>query len=86
MEELRQFIKQLSPEITDLELDYVIAKFKIKNFDKNKFLIKGQQVCAELSIVKKGCFRIFYKKEDKEINSWFAFEMTPTTEMYSFIS
>ena len=86
MQQLRTFIQNLSPEITDLELDYIIGKFKIKLFGKDKFLIKEQQICTDFSIVEKGCFRIFYKKEDREINSWFAFELTPITEMHSFIT
>ena len=38
MQDLRQFIKSISPEINDLELDYVVAKFKIKSVEKNKFI------------------------------------------------
>lgn len=86
MEQLRHFIKQLSPEISELELDYIVAKFKIKAFAKDKFLVKKLQVCTDFMIVKEGCFRIFYTHENKEINSWFAFDMTPTTEMHSFIT
>ena len=86
MQDLRQFIKSISPEINDLELDYVVAKFKIKSVEKNKFIIKRKQTCAEFVIVKKGLFRIFYLEKDKEINSWFAFEKTPVTEMHSFIT
>ena len=86
MKELREFIQRITPEISDLELDYIVSKFTIKTFEKGKFLIKRQQVCSDFSIVKQGCFRIFYRHEEKEINSWFAFERTPTTEMHSFIT
>ena len=87
MQQLRQFIKGLSPQITDLELDYVVAKFQIKQVDKDKFLIKRERVCSEFSIIKSGCFKIFYNTSDvNEVNVWFAFDQTPITEMHSFIT
>jgi CRP/FNR family transcriptional regulator, anaerobic regulatory protein len=86
MEELRKYIQKISPETTALELDYITAKFTIKTFQKGKFLIKNLQTCVDLAIVKKGCFRIYYSENNKEINAWFAFELMPVTEMQSFIS
>lgn len=87
MQDLRQFIKQFSPQITDLELDYIVAKFQIKEVDKDKFLIKQGKVCNEFSIIKSCCFKIFYNTDKgDEVNVWFAFEQTPTTEMHSFIT
>jgi CRP-like cAMP-binding protein len=85
MQELRQFIKSVSNLTTDLELDYITSKFKIKTVDKGKFLIRQLQTCTEFVIVKKGCFKISYTDKDREINAWIAFEMTPATEMHSFI-
>jgi CRP/FNR family transcriptional regulator, anaerobic regulatory protein len=85
MQELRQFIKNVSNNTTDLELDYITSKFKIKAVDKGKFLVKQLQTCTDFVIVKQGCFKIFYTDKDKEVNVWFAFEMTPATEMHSFI-
>jgi CRP/FNR family transcriptional regulator, anaerobic regulatory protein len=87
MKELRQYIKQISAETTELELDYITSKFIIKTIPKDNFLIKGQQTCKEFSIVKKGSFKIFYTDNyNNDINVWFAFEKMPTTEMHSFIA
>jgi CRP/FNR family transcriptional regulator, anaerobic regulatory protein len=85
MDELRQFIKAISPQTTDLELDYIAAKFQVKTISKGKFLLKHSQTCRDFSIVKSGCFKIFYTDKETEVNAWFAFEMTPATEMHSFI-
>ncbi len=86
MEQLRKYIQNISPQITELELDYICTKFSIKSFQKGKFLIKKQQICTDLAIVKIGSFRIYYSENEKEINAWFAFEFMPVTEMQSFIS
>jgi CRP/FNR family transcriptional regulator, anaerobic regulatory protein len=86
MQNLRLFIKSISPKITDVELDYVITKFSIKTYSKNKYIIKKQQIASEFIIVKKGCIRIFYLDADKEVNAWFAFENSLATEMKSFIT
>jgi CRP/FNR family transcriptional regulator, anaerobic regulatory protein len=85
MQELRQFIKNISPQVTDLELDYIVSKFQLKIVDKGKFLIKQFQTCTDFAIVRIGCFKIFYTHQDKKVNAWFAFELTPATEMHSFI-
>jgi CRP/FNR family transcriptional regulator, anaerobic regulatory protein len=86
MEQLRHFIKHISPQITDLELDFIVTKFTIKTIAKGRFLLKRQQVCPDFCIVKKGCFKIFYIEKEKETNAWFAFEQMPITEMNSFIT
>ncbi len=87
MQELRQYIKQISHDTTELELDYITSRFQIKNIQKGDFLIKGRQTCKEFSIVKKGSFKIFYTDDEgNEINVWFAFEKIPSTEMHSFIT
>jgi CRP/FNR family transcriptional regulator, anaerobic regulatory protein len=87
MQQLREFIKYISPITTDLELDFIVAKFTIKTIAKDKFLIKPLQTCSSFSIVKKGCFKIFYTDvNNNPTNAWFAFEQTPITEMHSFIT
>jgi CRP/FNR family transcriptional regulator, anaerobic regulatory protein len=87
MKELRDYIKQISTETTEFELDYIISKFIIRKVPKGNFLIQGQQTCKEFSIVKKGSFKIFYTNHDNaNINVWFAFEKMPSTEMHSFIT
>jgi CRP/FNR family transcriptional regulator, anaerobic regulatory protein len=87
MQQLRQYIKHISPLTTDLELDYILTKFEVNIIAKDTFLVKGKQTCKTLSIVKQGCFKIFYTDADNnDVNAWFAFEQMPCTEMYSFIS
>lgn len=86
MQELRQFIRHFSKEVSDKELENITSKFAIREISKEKFLLRSGTVCKEFSIIKKGCFRIFYLRDGFEYNSWFAFENTVTTEMLSFIN
>ena len=84
MDILKQFIQSLSPSITDDELEIITEKFTIKTLKKNELLQKAGQNCKYFWLVKKGCFRIFYLKEDVEMNGWFAFESTPVFDIQSF--
>ncbi len=87
MQQLQQFIKQLSPQITELELNHVLSKFQIKHLDRDAFLIKRDRICNEFSIIKSGCLKIFYDTASgDEVNVWFAFAQMPVTEMHSFIT
>lgn len=85
MDILKQFIKSFSENITENELEIITQKFTIKTLKKNELLQKTNQGCKYFWIVKKGCFKIFYLKEDVEINGWFAFESTPVFDIQSFL-
>jgi CRP/FNR family transcriptional regulator, anaerobic regulatory protein len=86
MKELRQYITQISPRVTALELDFIVSKFTLKTFEKDKFLLKSGRIAMDFCFVKKGCFKIFNVRDGKEMNAWFAFEYMPVTEMHSFIT
>ncbi len=53
---------------------------------KGSFYIKEGQSSAGLFIIKKGLVRMFYKKNDKEINSLFAIEKEVITSSRTFFS
>lgn len=65
-------------------MEIVVSKFKLRKLAKDKYLLKKGQVCNEFSIVRKGCFRIFSKSQNGDLNSWFSFEEMTATEFKSF--
>ncbi len=55
-----------------------MAEFKrearIVSLDKSTLLVKEGQYADKLYFIIKGCARVFYIKEDRDITDWFAFE------------
>ncbi len=49
---------------------------RIKTYQKKKgdFFLKQGQINSNLFILEQGLVRVFFKKEDKEVNTWFAIE------------
>lgn len=56
-----------------------------KSFRKNQVIHAAGKVCNELFLVKRGIFRAYYFKEDKDITAHFAFTREAITAPDSFI-
>jgi hypothetical protein len=52
MQQLRHFIKQISPITTDIVLDFIVPKFAIQTIAKDKFFVKPLQTCSIFAIPK----------------------------------
>ncbi len=63
-------ISPLSEEST-AQLNLIIEQ---KNIPKNHFVLQNGEVSDYIYFLKKGVIRIFYKKHDKEITEWLAFD------------
>ena len=72
--------------LSGIELEEVVTKFKRKVVKKNSYLLRQGETCKDLVFVQKGCLRLYYLKDDVEISVWFAFQESSAIEMYSFIS
>ncbi len=53
---------------------------------KGSFLIAEGKVCQQVYFLEKGCLRGFYNLNGKEVSSWFAFENSFVTALFSFIT
>lgn len=60
----------ISPELED-ELNSCIKIFQRK---KGDFLLKQGQIKSSLFVIEYGLVRVFFKKGDKEVNTWFGME------------
>lgn len=72
--------------LTGQETDEIAGQFKSKILKKNEFILRQGEICKNIVIVKKGCLRMYYLKEDVEVSVWFAFKGSSAIEIYSFIS
>jgi CRP-like cAMP-binding protein len=72
--------------LSDAELESISSKFKNKTVTKNSYLLRQGDICSDLLVVKKGCIRLYYLKDDIEVSVWFAFPHSSALEVYSFIS
>lgn len=75
--------KYIKPDQDDLTK--ILQRFQKKNIKKGRFLIKAGQTSNEFMFIEKGCLRVFWQQEDKEITGWFAFEEDFFCELSSFI-
>lgn len=73
-------------QLTNEELEYIVARFKTKTIRKNSYLFRQGDRCKDLVFVQKGCLRLYYLKDDAEISVWFAFPESSAIEIHSFIS
>ena len=82
---LKKFISKYV-NLSDVELEDIATKFKSKVVKKNNYLLRQGDTCKDLVFVQKGCLRLYYLKDDIEVNVWFAFQQSSAIEIYSFIS
>jgi CRP-like cAMP-binding protein len=68
------------------ETEEIIRHFQNKHIKKNSYLLQPGETCKDIVIVKSGCLRLYYVKDEIEVSVWFAFKESSAIEMYSFIS
>lgn len=75
-------LTQMNEETFDLSLEYL----KVHSIRKNEFFVREGHVCNHIAFINKGLFRIFYLKDDVEVNTCFCFENSITSSFDSFIN
>ena len=63
-------IKQLTG-LSDDELSVVLNRFEEKNIPKKTVILSAGKVAQEIYYVIKGCMRLFYEKDGKDISAYF---------------
>lgn len=72
--------------LSEEEAEEITKRFENKIVKKNDFLLREGETCKDIVIVKDGCVRLYYLKDDVEVSVWFAFKGSSAIEIYSFIS
>jgi CRP/FNR family transcriptional regulator len=58
---------------------------ELRTYSKKDYFLKEGQICHLLGFINKGCFRIFYLSEGREINTQFIFENEFVVDYDSFL-
>ncbi len=58
---------------------------RVRIYPQKALFLEEGKVCSEIGFIVKGCFRVYYLSEGKEINIHFAFEEEFITEYGSFL-
>lgn len=70
---------------TEDDLINILHHFQTKEIKKGRFLVRSGQTSNEFIFIDKGCLRVFWERDNKEVTGWFAFEDDFFCELSSFI-
>ena len=76
-EQVHKIIEKISTDYTSLthECKKDLSRLaNISSVDKSTLIVKENQNADKLYFVVKGCFRVYYLKDGKDVTDWFAFE------------
>jgi CRP/FNR family transcriptional regulator, anaerobic regulatory protein len=71
--------------LTEAAKSFLDAKIRVYEFSKKAYLLKEGQVCNDIYFIESGLIKSFYKKEDKEVTSWFMKENDIVISVKSFL-
>lgn len=77
---INKYIKQTKDDLTN-----ILHHFQTKEIKKGRFLVRSGQTSNEFIFIDKGCLRVFWERDNKEVTGWFAFEDDFFCELSSFI-
>lgn len=80
IEHLNKYVKP-----TQDDLAKILNRFRPKEMKKGRFLVRSGQTSNEFIFIEKGCLRVFWERDGKEVTGWFAFENDFFCELSSFI-
>lgn len=81
--QFHDFITQLLPE-HGIDFSKVDVQLKKREVKKDDYLFREGDICQFAGFILKGCFRIFFLKDSKEITFDFFVEGRPITDYESF--
>ncbi|WP_207427538.1 Crp/Fnr family transcriptional regulator [Pedobacter sp. SYSU D00535] len=84
-ENYKQYIRQIS-FLSDEDCDFFKEFLTKKTIAKSEFFLKAGKICEEIAFVESGCMRMFYQKEEKEINTGFFLANEFAVSYQSFLS
>jgi CRP-like cAMP-binding protein len=70
-------------KVSDERLSAIMSEFDECSFDKEKFLIKKEQIVENYYFIKSGALRFYVYHNDQEVTVWLAFEGEFFTELNS---
>lgn len=85
-ERLKYYLRN-NTTLDEIQLNKIVACFKLKSVKKNTLLLSEGETCKEFYFVHKGCIRTYYiTKQGQEKTRYVAFDGSVATSIASFIS
>lgn len=84
-ETYKQAIRSIAP-LSEEDCNLFEDALETRAYKKGDFFLQEKQVCADIGFVHKGLFRMYYLREEKEINTHFFCEHDFVTAYNSFLS
>ncbi|MGH1335210.1 MAG: Crp/Fnr family transcriptional regulator [Aureispira sp.] len=82
--QFKTFLQQTS-FLTEADCALFENNLELNTYSKKEHHLKEGQICHLLGFVNKGCFRVFYLSEGREINTQFIFENEFVVDYDSFL-
>jgi CRP-like cAMP-binding protein len=80
---LESYLNSFWP-LPETVLNEFTAAFEEFDFPAHHFLLREGRICNHVYFLTQGAVRSFYRKDDKEVNIWFAFEGEMFSSFNSF--
>ena len=83
---VKQSLLRIMPSITEEEMLFFISKLEHRTIAKHDFFVKEGQVCRDMAVVTKGCFRLYFTYQEREQTGHFMFEGQWIGDYESFLT
>lgn len=83
---IKQSLLRIMPSLTEEEMVFFISKLEHRTIRKHDFFVKEAQICREMAVVVKGCFRLYFTYHDREQTGHFMFEGQWIGDYESFLT
>lgn len=84
MEKLFTILDSFTP-LSQEEKELVSKIASRKSYKKNDFILRQTQICHSINFIEKGAVKSFYRKKEKDVINWFAFEGHFVASLYSIL-
>lgn len=81
---LPQAIEKLYPGFSNKESILFFSQWKNWECEKDELILRPKQIADYIWFVEKGCIRIYYNKEDRDITEWIALDQQFFMSITSF--
>lgn len=84
MEKLFTILDNFTP-LSGKDREIITKIASPKSYKKKDFILKQNQICDSICFIEKGAVKSYYKKNEKEVVNWFAFEGNFVASLYSIL-
>jgi CRP-like cAMP-binding protein len=84
--QIKGSLLRIMPSLTDEEIAFFISKLEHRLVAKHELFVKEGQVCRDMAVIVKGCFRMYFTYQQREQTGHFMFEGQWIGDYESFLT